>query len=236
LTSSPGSIWVRRRLRKDAKFKEEYFKSYREDSEEFIKIRNKLENVVICDPAKTVGKDSADTAIVGIGLDVKTPRVYIRDIVAGKLLPDQLYDEVFKMADRINAKAIGIKMTSLNEFIMYPLRTEMIKRRLMFDLVELPERSDKDMRINCMVPFYRMGYVYHNENCCAQLELQLLAHPRSKKKDIMDAEASIIEMLEIGERFFVPKDGPDDDIEDEYKDLTDDYEEEDKPMENWRAA
>ena len=142
------------------------------------------------------------------------------------MLPNVLYDELFAMAIRLNARTIGIKMTSLNEFIMYPLRTEMIKRRLMFELVELPERSDKDSRINCMIPFYRMGYVYHNATCCAQLELQLLSHPRSKRKDIMDALSSVIEMLDIGERFFVPKDG-EDDIEGEYNDLYDDYDEDD---------
>lgn len=209
-----------------AKFKEENFRSYREDDPDFLQVRGKLENIVICDPAKTVNENSADTAIVGLGVDVKTPAIYVRDIVAGKMLPNVLYDELFAMAIRLNARTIGIKMTSLNEFIMYPLRTEMIKRRLMFELVELPERSDKDSRINCMIPFYRMGYVYHNESCCAQLELQLLSHPRSKRKDIMDALSSVIEMLDIGERFFVPKDG-EDDIEDEYNDLYDDYEEDD---------
>jgi hypothetical protein len=216
--------------KKTAKFQQEHFKAYSETSEDFLKVRPKLENIVICDPAKTVNKDSADTAIVGIGLEPKAPAIYIRDVVAGRMMPNELYDELFAMAMRLNAKAIGIKMTSLNEFIMYPIRTEMIKRKMMFDLIELPERSDKDARINCMSPFYRMGYIYHNEACCEQLEMQLLSHPKSKRKDIMDAEASFIEMFDIGERFFVPKEGDDDDPEEEYKDLYDDYDETDKPV------
>jgi len=44
----------------------------------------------------------------------------------------------------------------------------------------------------------------------------------------MDAEAYLIEMLELGERYFSPRDDPND-IEAEYKEL-----EYDKPMENWR--
>lgn len=223
--------------KESAKFKQEYFKTYSETSEEFIKIKNKLENIVICDPAKTVSENSADTAIVGIGLDARTPRIYIRDVVAGKMMPNVLYDNVFDMALRLKAKVIGIKMTSLNEFIMYPLRTEMIRRRLVFDLIELPERADKDERINSMTPFYRMGYIYHNDSCCADLEMQLISHPRSKRKDIMDAEASFIEMFDIGERFFTPSDEGHD-IEEEYADLYDDYEfeKEDAPMKNWRVA
>jgi len=44
----------------------------------------------------------------------------------------------------------------------------------------------------------------------------------------MDAEAYIIQMLELGERYFSPKEDPDD-IESEYDDL--EYE---KEMEDWR--
>jgi hypothetical protein len=44
----------------------------------------------------------------------------------------------------------------------------------------------------------------------------------------MDCLAYIVEMLELGERYFSPKDNPDD-IESEYNEL--DYE---KPISNWR--
>ncbi len=54
--------------------------------------------------------------------------------------------------------------------------------------------------------------------------------PRSKLWDIMDGEAYIIEMLELGERYFSPKENPQD-TEAEYKEL--DYEE---PISNWRYA
>ena len=52
--------------------------------------------------------------------------------------------------------------------------------------------------------------------------------PRSALWDLMDCEAYIIEMLELGERYFSPKEDPTD-IEAEYKEL--DY---DKPIEDWR--
>jgi hypothetical protein len=54
--------------------------------------------------------------------------------------------------------------------------------------------------------------------------------PRSALWDLMDCEAYIIEMLELGERYFTPKDNPAD-IEAEYAEL--EYE---PALDNWRAA
>lgn len=115
---------------------------------------------------------------------------------------------------------IGIEVTSLNEFITYPLRTEMMRQKRYYDIVELKARASKEERIEALVPFYRLGFVYHNSNVCSPLEAQLLSFPRSKRDDLMDALAYVVEMLELGERYFIPKDDGTD-IEDEYKDLED---------------
>jgi len=219
--------------KESARFQQSMFKAYDETDEDFIKDRRKLENIVILDPAKTTKSTSDDTAIVGIGVEAQTPKLYIRDIVRGNLHPDQQYTECFDMADRIGARVIGIEVTSLNEFITYPLRTEMLRQKRFYDIVELKARASKEERIAALVPFYRLGFVYHNRNVCGPLEAQLLSFPRSKKDDIMDALAYVVEMLELGERYFVPAEDPDD----EFKSLKDnDYGEELKPLKNWRAA
>lgn len=221
--------------KESAKFKQEMFKSYEETDADFVKERKGLENMVILDPAKTTKVISDDTSIVGIGIDVKTPRIYVRDIVKGNLHPEQQYTECFDMADRIGARVIGIEVTSLNEFITYPLRTEMIRQRRYYDIVELKARASKEERIQALVPFYRLGFVYHNKNVCAPLEAQLLSFPRSKKDDIMDALAYVVEMLELGERYFIPSEEGKD-VEDEYKDLKDDdYGDRMNDLGNWRA-
>ena len=53
-----------------------------------------------------------------------------------------------------------------------------------------------------LAPYYRMGIIRHNVVCCAVLEQQLLAFPKSKNDDVMDALAYIIKMRELGERYF----------------------------------
>jgi phage terminase large subunit-like protein len=222
--------------KESARFQQEMFKYYEETDKEFLEVRKGLESLVILDPAKTTKSTSDDTAIIGVGIDVEAPKIYVRDIVKGNLHPEQQYKECFDMADRLGARTIGIEVTSLNEFITYPLRTEMLRQKRYYNIVELKARASKEERIASLVPFYRLGFVYHNRNVCAPLEKQLLSFPRSKKDDVMDAVAYVVEMLEVGERYFVPKETADE-VNDEYKDLEeDDYGSTLAPVAEWRCA
>jgi phage terminase large subunit-like protein len=208
----------------DATFRPEYFHYYDEPE---LADNKDIETVIMIDPAKTVKLHSAQSAIVGVGIDRASAKLYVRDIVAEKLYPDELYDEAFKMAARLGANVVGIEVTSLNEFITQPIKNEMSKRGQYFELIELKARGKKEDRIAALVPFYRQGYVFHNKTCCGGLEGQLLSFPRSRLWDIMDALAYIVEMMELGERYFEPPEM--DDPEEEFKEL--DY---DEAVNDWR--
>lgn len=192
-------------------------------------------NVVLVDPSKTVKMNSAETGIVGIGVNLKTNAIFIRDAVGAKLHPDEVYDETFKMAERINAVAIGVEVTGLEEFITYPFKNEMISRGLNYQFIELKARGGaggrgegKKMRVRALVPFYRKGLVYHNRSVCAPLEAQLLSFPRAQRWDLMDAAAYIVEMLEEGLMYFstvydeAEEESPDD-VEREFRQLEAEY-------------
>lgn len=229
---------------KDSSFQQNYFRYYnlppdRHGTENDIKLldvdvqQNKsIETVVILDPAKTVKVHSAESAIVGIGIDLASAKVFVRDAISEKMYPDEIYDAMFGMAQMLDAKVIGIEETSLNEFIKQPIKNEMFRRGSFFELVWLKARGGmkKELRIKELVPYYRGGYIYHNASCATvkKLEQQLLMFPRSRLWDLMDCLAYLIEMLELGERYFSPAEDPHD-IEAEYKEL--DY---DKPIEDWR--
>jgi hypothetical protein len=232
---------------KDASFRAEYFKYYnipldraKQDTDLNlldieVQANKNIETVVILDPAKTVKIHSAESAIVGIGIDLVTARLFIRDIVHKKMYPNEIYDELFGMAIRLDAKVIGIEETGLAEFIKQPIKNEMFRRGKFFELIWLKARGGsgndkgKTLRIRELVPYYRGGYIYHNASCAniKVLEQQLMMFPRSALWDMMDAEAYIVEMLELGERYFSPPDVVD--AEDEYKEL--DY---DNPIDDWR--
>jgi hypothetical protein len=229
---------------KDSAFRQEYFHYYnlpldRQASESDLTLDDiqvqkdqNIETVVIMDPAKTVKIHSAETAIIGVGIDLSSARLFIRDAVSEKLYPDEIYDAMFGMAQMLEAKVIGVEETSLNEFIKQPIKNEMFRRGSFFELVWLKPRggTKKELRARELVPYYRGGYIYHNASCATikKLETHLLRYPRPALWDLIDCMSYIIQMLELGERYFSPKEDPND-IEAEYKEL--DYE---KTMENWR--
>jgi hypothetical protein len=182
-----------------------------------------LVNVVICDPAKTVNLQSAESAVVGIGVDRKTQRIFIRDVVAEKFYPDELYDALFSMVVRLRAVAFGVEVTSLNLFITQPIENERRKRNVHAQFLELKAVGKKEERISALVPYYRQGHVYHNVTCSSEIESQLIPFPRSKRLDIIDAEAYIVKIID---ELFLYFDPPDDDLdeEDEYQELVSDSE------------
>lgn len=222
--------------KEDMSFRQEYFQHFDPTS---IEMKN-LEFVVIVDPAKTANMKSADSAIVGIGIDYVSNAIYIWDLVSGKMFPDELYDEMFAMKQRLNAHVVGIEVTGLEEFIKQPILNEMLKRgpSASFEPVWLKARGGdpggekgKIKRIGSLVPYYRQRYVFHNPGCCNKLETQLLSFPRSGLVDCADATAYIIEMLELGGRYFQTPDVKDEDFEKEFEEL-----EYDEPLEDWRLV
>lgn len=235
---------------KDATFRQEYFKYYnipperqfRENSDlkitdAEVQMERNIETVIIVDPAKTAKMHSADSAIVGVGIDLASSRLYLRDAISEKFYPDELYEAMFTMGVSLGAKVLGVETTGLEEFIKQPIKNWMFKRGTFFELIWLKARGGekgekgKSLRIKELVPYYRGGYIYHNASCAEirKVESQLLMFPRSALWDLMDCFAYIVEMLELGERYFSPAENPDD-IEAEYAEL--DYD----PVEsNWRA-
>jgi hypothetical protein len=221
--------------KEDASFRQEYFKYY---DERDLESRD-IENIIIADPAKTANMRSADSAVVGIGVDYKTNAIYIRDIVSGKFFPDGLYDEIFSMRRRLNAHVIGVEVTGLEEFIRQPLTNEMLKRGPSdsAELVWLKARGGdpsgekgKLRRIGTLVPYYRQGHIFHNKSNSMKLEGQLLSFPRSGLVDVADATAYIIEMLELGQRYFTTPEEDPNNVESEFASL-----EYDPPLEDWRT-
>lgn len=209
-------------------FRQEYFQHYSENQLD----TKALENYVIVDPAKSVNMSSADSAIVGIGVDFQTGSIYVRDVISGKMFPDDLYAQTFEMKMRLNAHQIGIEVTGLEEFIKQPFTNYMLGLDPKFncELVWLKARGGdpggekgKLKRIGTLAPYYRKGHVYHNSTCTSKLEGQLLSFPKGKLVDVADATAYIIELLELGGRYFTsPSDEIEQTTEDEFAQL--DYE------------
>lgn len=225
---------------KDATFQTSFFQDY--DVNILDTKDPELEHLVIVDPARTANTASADTAVVGVSINMRSNAWYVRDIVRGKFHYDQIISESFDMVERLRARVLGVEVTGLHEFVIYPFKNEMSRRRLSIDLIELKARTGvqekgKIERIRHLVPYYRQGLIYHNPSCCAVLESQLISFPHSKLWDVMDALSYVPEILEIGERYMEPIDFDDypdyETLEEEYKNI--DYSHMEPTLEDFRA-
>ncbi len=172
--------------------------------------------VVLVDPAKTATAGSCDTAIVAALVDPVTNRVYLLDMLSAKLHPDEIYEQSYQMCRKHSATLLGVEVTGLNEHITWPFQNYLRMKAMPIQFIELKARRGpsqytygatamnfgKESRIGAsLVPLYRQGLVYHptSHNILAQFEDQLLAFPRSKSVDLIDAFAYVSQFLSRGE-------------------------------------
>lgn len=176
--------------------------------------------VVIVDPAKTAGVTACDTAIVCCGINNMKGVIYVCDIEAGHMHPDEMFQNAIKMCHRWNSYTLGIEVSGLDEFLTWPLRAAIQRSGRFIDVVELRPRkgstmyfaggihSGKEARIaSALVPLYRQGMIKHNKShhMTPVLEGQLLRFLSSGKKDIADALSYVAGMMDRGERYFAPE-------------------------------
>ena len=201
-------------------FRDEHFKYYDEHD-----LPKTLEHFVIMDPAKTAKLTSADTAIVGVSFDYSSGYYYIRDIVHGKMHPDEMHARAIEMAMRLKAWGIGVEITGLNEHVTSPLKNEIIRRTGgKLKVIELHARGKKEDRIkHSLGALYRQGLVFHNKANSAVLENQLRFFPNSDLIDVADAVSYISEIIEKGDRYFDPKETAEE-IAKDYEDLNSEWE------------
>jgi phage terminase large subunit-like protein len=220
--------------RENASFRPEYFKYYDESSAELTNDPD-VESFVIVDPAKTAKATSAFSAVVGVGVNLRSNAIYVRDLVMARMERDELMDAACQMTQRLRAHVLGVEVTGLDQWIEQPFKDEISRRALSVHFVplhakkgkgELAHEGGKVGRVAGLIPYYRQGLVYHNENVTGPLEAQLRSFPRAKRWDAMDALAYILELLDYGERYFWPQRAsePGYDLEAEYAELeADDY-------------
>ena len=195
-------------------FRQDYFKRYEESDAQFLDElkAGEIETVLIVDPTKSSNPGSADSALVVWGINRLRRKWYLRDIIKDKLHNNDLYEEIIALLRQYNIRAMGLEVNSLNEYILFPLRNYMFSKGVFAEIIEMKPRTQagagedpKVHRAKALIPFYRQGRVYHNKTVAGLLETPLLSFPRPKKWDVIDAAAYIVQMLETGDRYFVPE-------------------------------
>ena len=193
-------------------FKQSYFKYYNENDPEFVKkIRPRLINVVIMDPAKTRNPKSAQTGLAVWGLDLEYSTMYLRFAAGEYLSPGEQTDKFLSLVKQYNAVVGAVEETGLKEYISHPIKNEMIRRRMFFHYIDLKPRRGKGElsddegakwgRILSLLPYMERGLILLNPASCGTFEQQLLG---SELVDVADAAGYITQVMNEGAKYMSP--------------------------------
>lgn len=166
-------------------FKDEWFQTY-----DINLVREKLRQArcyISIDPATRLKESNDPTGIVVTKVDVDG-FVYVIDVRAKRLLPNELISEVFDLVEVYSPEKVIIETVSAQILWIDLFKQEMTRRKTRFVLEEYDPgtKETKAAKIRKLVPFYARGQVYHKAGMI-ELERQLREFPRNTHDDIIDA-------------------------------------------------
>lgn len=170
------------------KFKRDWFK-YRDYED--VRAKNTY-NIMSIDPRGKkdvqLGKDYVGYTINFIDSENKWNIISTRE----KLSATALIDMMFTNWQRYNLVKIGIEDNQFTQGLMVSIEEEMRNRGVYMDIVLLKHGgTQKELRIESLVPRYERGGVYHikrhGANMCEILEEELTLFPKSDNDDASDS-------------------------------------------------
>lgn len=173
-------------------FKREYFQYY-ETLPAFSRI------YTFIDPAISQKQEADYTAIVTIGITNRND-IYILDIFREKVEPDELIENVLRIADEWKPNTIWIETVQFQKMLALELKKQMKLRNKMYHIYEMSPTGEKNARIKSVLqPRYSLMTVFHNrdDENNFNFEAELLKFPNWKHDDMIDSLASCIAMANI---------------------------------------
>lgn len=166
-----------------ADFKEEWIRTFELGS----KMPSSLYMTV--DPAASLSRDADYTAMVVAG-QFEDKRIRVVDYFHGRVTPDQLIDELFKLVVKWNLHRVGVESFAFQKTLQYGFKNEMHKRGIFFSIDEVGKKGaikehwmSKEARIRRLVPYFEQGMVEIRPDMHA-LKNELLSFPRGRHDDL----------------------------------------------------
>ena len=116
-----------------------------------------LRKVAVFDPARTVGAKSDRTG--RIVMSRMGSRIYVYESGAEYWKPDQVIAGAFDASERHGDCEVAIERNSLDEWLMQPMRTEMLRRGRALDVMPIlaPHDRSKEQFILGLQPWFKAG-------------------------------------------------------------------------------
>jgi predicted phage terminase large subunit-like protein len=163
-------------------------------------IRKKPHNIyIMVDPAISKRETADFTAIIAVLVD-QLNRVYVLEIIRERLDPIETIKALFAMYERWQPVAVGVESVAYQKSLIYFINEEKKRRNsIVRSMVvkEVKADTDKARKIKGLQPRYAIGNVYHNSDDpnTKVLESELTRFPRGSTDDIIDALASVNQMI-----------------------------------------
>ena len=146
------------------------------------------------DPAIGQKKTSDYTGIAIISVD-HLGNWYLKRASRHRLTPTQIVDMAFSLCKEYDLSCLGIESVAYQEALLYMLSEEMGRRQETIPVKDVKRsRTSKETRILALVPRFEWSRIF----CYPGLydfEEEYLAFPRGSHDDILDATASLEELV-----------------------------------------
>src|ERR1700757_3483425 len=150
-----------------------------------------LPKTLVVDPARTASVSSSDRT-GRVVLSRLGTRIYVHASSGEDWRPDQIIADAFDTSRRFDDANVAIEKNSLDEWLLQPLRAEMLRRgeSLPLKAIQAPQDRSKEQFILGLQPFFEAGDIVlvGGRGAHPQLVAEILNFP-SGKRDILNALA-----------------------------------------------
>lgn len=159
------------------------------------KITNK---VMFVDPAISQKQDADDTAIVVVGMWDESYNIYVLDILAEHMMPDEIINNIFAMHKKHNVDKVWIETVAYQKMLLIEIQKKMQNTGYYMNLEEVRPQGEKEARIKTVLqPRYSNKKIIHMTNVNnTKLEKQLITFPNGKHDDVIDALAGAVSIVD----------------------------------------
>jgi predicted phage terminase large subunit-like protein len=162
------------------------------DSNDIPRDDEKMRWIITVDPAISERSEACDTVILRAGhLD---GRIYVDQCLAGHYTPEQTITKILDLIelDVEKTKWVGIESVAYQKALAMFCRDEMMRRGVIKPIQEIKTRTNKDIRIQALQPFFERGQIIIRTGL-QKLVSQLLQYPYGRLVDCVDALAMQID-------------------------------------------
>jgi predicted phage terminase large subunit-like protein len=134
------------------------------------------------------------TALVVISV-THTGDWYVRIARRHRLTPTEIIDLIFRVQEKYKCRAIGIETVAYQESLMYILDERMKHTAKVLPVIGIKSRAQtKNARIEALIPRFEWNRIFLARGL-TDLEDEYFSFPRSAHDDILDALASLEEIV-----------------------------------------